>query len=182
MRRKRTLSTLAALLGAAVGTAAGTEPQWTIYKPSNTGVPGDLTLDLYVDGDGKPWIPGFITFWEEGGMSRFDRDMNTWFPVTNVDYPVISSPRFTDIDGATSTGYEVWIGTASEGVAVVSVVMENACPGDVDGDGAVGFGDIVSLLSAWGPCGPPCPQDIDGSGAVTFADLLLLLAAWGPCP
>ena len=29
---------------------------------------------------------------------------------------------------------------------------------------------------------PPCPWDLDGDNVVGFGDLLLLLAAWGPCP
>lgn len=54
---------------------------------------------------------------------------------------------------------------------------------DVDGDGTVGFGDLLRLIAGWGLCptGPvetDCPADIDGDGAVTFSDLCQLLAAW----
>ncbi len=56
-----------------------------------------------------------------------------------------------------------------------------ACRADLDGDGAVGFGDVLAVLTAWGPCSE-CPEDLDDSGAVDFADLLIVLAAWGPCP
>ncbi len=55
------------------------------------------------------------------------------------------------------------------------------CPADVDGSGAVDFGDLVSLLANWGTC-PGCPEDFDESGSVDFADLVTLLATWGPCP
>ena len=34
---------------------------------------------------------------------------------------------------------------------------------DVDGDGQVGFSDIIAVLSAWGPC-LDCAEDIDDSG------------------
>ncbi len=54
------------------------------------------------------------------------------------------------------------------------------CPGDVDGDGAVTFGDLIDLLASWGPCAG-CPADLDGDGFVTFADILILLGHWGPC-
>lgn len=54
------------------------------------------------------------------------------------------------------------------------------CPADIDDDGVVGFGDLVSLLAAWGPC-PGCPEDIDGDDVVGFNDLVTLLADWGPC-
>ncbi len=57
------------------------------------------------------------------------------------------------------------------------------CPADIDGDGEVGFGDLLAVLSSWGAvCNPdPCPADIDGNGQVDFADLLTVLADWGPC-
>lgn len=53
------------------------------------------------------------------------------------------------------------------------------CPTDIDGDGATGFGDLIAVLVAWGPCA--CPEDLDGSGEVGFGDLVAVLAAWGPC-
>jgi len=56
-----------------------------------------------------------------------------------------------------------------------------ACPADLNGDGDVTLGDLLQLLSAWGPC-RDCPEDLDGSGAVDLSDLLILLAQWGPCP
>lgn len=49
---------------------------------------------------------------------------------------------------------------------------------DLDGDGDVDFSDLLTLLSAWGPCGATCPGDLDMSGAVDFADVLTLLSAW----
>ena len=49
------------------------------------------------------------------------------------------------------------------------------------GSGDVGFGDLVQVLSAWGPC-PGCPQDLDNNGVVGFSDVVMLLAAWGLCP
>lgn len=54
-----------------------------------------------------------------------------------------------------------------------------SCPADLDGSGAVGSGDLASLLGQWGA---PGPADIDGSGTVGSGDLASLLGAWGPCP
>ena len=52
-------------------------------------------------------------------------------------------------------------------------------PEDVDGDGVIGFGDLLAILAAFGPCeGGPCPADVDGDGSVSFNDLLAVLAAW----
>ncbi len=55
------------------------------------------------------------------------------------------------------------------------------CPADLDGDGSVGFGDLLAVLAAWGAC-EDCPEDIDESGEVDFNDVLAVLSAWGPCP
>ncbi|MFK7960628.1 MAG: hypothetical protein AB8G96_08875 [Phycisphaerales bacterium] len=56
------------------------------------------------------------------------------------------------------------------------------CSADLDGNGAVGFEDVLATLAAWGSCPKPCPPDLDGSGTVDFADLLAVLAGFGPCP
>jgi hypothetical protein len=55
------------------------------------------------------------------------------------------------------------------------------CPSDVDGSGAVEFGDLLAVIAAWGPC-PGCPADVDSDDVVGFLDLLLVLGRWGPCP
>ncbi len=44
-----------------------------------------------------------------------------------------------------------------------------SCLWDLDGDRAVGTGDLIILLGAWGD-----PYDV--------VDLDSLLGAWGPCP
>lgn len=61
----------------------------------------------------------------------------------------------------------------------VALVIDAPCPTspDLDGDGSVGFGDILTLLAFWGE--PGGPGDLDGDGSVGFADLLMLLASWG---
>ena len=60
------------------------------------------------------------------------------------------------------------------------VLLLEACPADLDGSGAVDFGDILRILAAWGNTGGA--EDLDESGVVDFGDLLIVLAAWGPCP
>lgn len=52
-----------------------------------------------------------------------------------------------------------------------------ACPEDLDGDGLVGVGDLLTLLTAWG--GPEA--DLDGDGITGVGDLLTVLSAWGVC-
>ena len=58
--------------------------------------------------------------------------------------------------------------------------MEQRPPTDLDGSGMTDFGDLLAVLSAWGPCSG-CREDIDEDGAVAFSDLLILMGAWGDC-
>lgn len=53
------------------------------------------------------------------------------------------------------------------------------CPGDIDGDGDLGFFEVLAILAAWGNDGGP--EDVDGDGTVGFGDVLLVLTNWGPC-
>jgi hypothetical protein len=66
-----------------------------------------------------------------------------------------------------------------EGLVTLEIALAT-CASDVDGDGQVGFSDLLEVLSNWGPC-VGCPSDIDGDGMVGFSDLLIVLSTWGPC-
>jgi hypothetical protein len=79
-------------------------------------------------------------------------------------------------------------GTADTGNGTGPIVDRGAhefdgvsCGGDVDGNGDVGFDDLLAVLASWGPC-PGCPADLNCDDVVDFDDLLTVLAAWGPCP
>ena len=63
---------------------------------------------------------------------------------------------------------------------IVGFTVGEPCAADLDQNGEVGFGDLLALLFAWGPC-EGCDEDLDDNGAVEFDDLLTLLIAWGPC-
>lgn len=69
---------------------------WRILRPGNTGIPGDYTQDIHLDGADLPWIAGYIPFWEEGGMAHWDGAVN-WEVVSSFDHPLIASPRFNEI-------------------------------------------------------------------------------------
>jgi Ca2+-binding EF-hand superfamily protein len=60
-------------------------------------------------------------------------------------------------------------------------ITEEACLGDIDGDGFIGVEDLLAILASWGAC-QGCPTDIDGDGLVQVGDLLIVLARWGDCP
>lgn len=56
-----------------------------------------------------------------------------------------------------------------------------ACPGDLDGDAAVGLGDLSILLTNFGTTGGVTHEmgDMNGDGNVDLADLSALLSAFG---
>lgn len=81
--------------------------------------------------------------------------------------------------GATLAGDE-WVLTGGFWPAGSEEI--DLCPADIDGDGLIGFADLIEVLANWGPCPPSCPQDLDGGGDVGFGDLLTVLAEWGVCP
>ena len=72
-----------------------------------------------------------------------------------------------------------WLVIADAGRVALEVVSPCG-PADIDGDGVVGFTDVLAVLGAWGSC-EGCPEDLDGNGLVDFADILLVLADWGAC-
>lgn len=61
----------------------------------------------------------------------------------------------------------------------------NPCPGDLNGDGAVGLSDLTILLSNFGTASGATPEqgDLNGDGAVGLSDLTILLSNFGTaCP
>lgn len=64
-------------------------------------------------------------------------------------------------------------------VAVWSPPAAPDCPGDLNGDGMVGLGDLSILLEHFGGPGGPSEGDLDGDGMVGLSDLSALLEVFG---
>ncbi len=67
-------------------------------------------------------------------------------------------------------------------VLLLPTGADRPCPADLDGDCAVGAGDLAVLLGAWGAadCGT-FDADFDRTLDIGAPDLATLLGAWGPC-
>ncbi|MCP3905985.1 MAG: hypothetical protein GY715_20360 [Planctomycetes bacterium] len=64
----------------------------------------------------------------------------------------------------------------------LAIIHFRWCAADLDCSGDVGFGDILDVIGAWGPCAGVCREDLNDNGAVDFADILVIIGAWGACP
>ncbi|MEP0847854.1 MAG: hypothetical protein HRF50_13675 [Phycisphaerae bacterium] len=101
-----------------------------------------------------------------------DGDGNTAEPLP-LDYS--AEARFADDPAVADTG--VGPPPIVDRGALESVPA--ACPGDIDGDGAIGLSDLSALLTNFGLSGAGLEGDIDADGNVDLADLSALLTVFG---
>lgn len=66
------------------------------------------------------------------------------------------------------------------GTTGIYQVVGPECVADLNGNGFVGFADLLILLQSFGEC-DGCVADLDRDGVVSFEDLIQLLDSWGPC-
>ena len=113
--------------------------------------------------DGAVWV-------EEEKLTASDGAAEDFFGSVSISGDVALVGAWGDDDNGSDSG----------SAYVFDLNCPRDCPADLDGSGGVGFGDLLVLLAAWGPC-EDCPEDLDDSGTVDFDDLLIVLDAWGPC-
>ncbi len=149
------------------------------FANTTTGTPGSDTFVIDISNDGGSSWTNLETVGPTGdvfgGWNRFEAR------VSDVISPT-SQMRLRFV--ASDTGTAQIVEAAIDDLDVSFVACEpvkKSCPGDLDGDGAVGAADAALLLGAWGPA-PGAPADLDGDGGVGAPDMALLLGAWGPCP
>ncbi len=149
-----------------------------------------LTFPLFLHWDGSAWTQFQSPAYAEDlvalapddiygveGTQLVHWDGSAWSLVAELDVP---DANFNGVDAAgacdlVAVGH-VFTSTQDNDPLVVRFAADEL-PGDVDGDGVVGFGDLLAVLGAWGPCSG-CPEDLDGDGAVGLPDLLIVLSGW----
>ena len=150
-----------AVLGAACGSdtedAAAPSSTGAAAEPAADAPSGDNPYDRseFPEAEGGWYLKQFV-------VSNFVNNTDTF------------QVRFT----AQDLGQFSVVEAAVDGVQIVTVICDE-CTSDLDGSGAVDFGDILEVLAAWGPCAKGCPEDLDGSGSVDFGDIIAILSAWG---
>ena len=166
--------------------------EFLLMNPNTDDLLDPVDLDLGdFDGDGDADIAvAFATTDIQGlpqGVVRLLRsDWDASGSVTFVDTPLqaLGSPieaiRAGDFDGDGTD--ELLLFRESTfflgGGLTVDVLQRNDVVGDVNGDGEVGFADLLLILARWGEACGDCPEDLSGNGVVDFDDVLALLTNW----
>lgn len=120
-----------------------------------------------------------VSEYSAGRVAAFDIDANG-DPVPGARRNLITD--LIGVEGATIdplTG-DFLFSTFGDGSRVIAVRGFNRpCPGDVNRDGAVNFGDLNTVLSNFGVSSDPVAGDTNGDCVITFADLNVVLSAFG---
>gem|GEM_PF-558085 len=86
--------------------------EWQYIRPSNTGIGGDYNQVVNIDRFGIKWTTGYMPFWSEGSVARFDDSV--WTNWSNFE-GYIPADRVNAIEFDHTD--RVWVGTDS-GLAV----------------------------------------------------------------
>lgn len=160
----------------------------------------DIDARDFYGGPGGPGVKR-VTFWYEDFGGNVNLGVNGDLAFVQDNFHNIPAARFAGV-GAMLTHSAVWTGSSWRGSVTIEAIpggcidrvtiggqelciddvcgedeCGNPCPADFDGSGTVDIGDVLQLLSKWGPC-PGCPEDLDGDGVVSFSDIVIVLSNW----
>jgi hypothetical protein len=146
------------------------DPQTGLYDTydlTNAPLPSDDIFNVEIAPDGSVWISMFDhIFPYPGGVAQLkDGVWRVWRQGTSP----LPHNQINDLaTRVTPEGYEVWIATASEAIAVMAVEGEPGCPADFNGDGLLDFFDVADFLDAFSAQDPSA--DLTGDGLFDFFD------------
>ncbi len=114
------------------------------------------------------------------GTATLEGTLNATFtPEPLVTTVVTVLDAATTIDGAFATATLAPNGELAIVNDVALWTVYN--PADVDRNGVVNVGDLLSVIAHWGVCPAPCPSDcapFGGNGQVNVSDLLYVISRW----
>ncbi|MDM7916461.1 MAG: FlgD immunoglobulin-like domain containing protein [Candidatus Eisenbacteria bacterium] len=93
---------------AAPAPALAQPPDWSVLRPSNSGIPGEEIRCLRFAPDGGFWVGARWPFWQEGGIGIYDSAADVWTDYSNFETP-IPSEYVNDL--AFAQDGSVWIAT-----------------------------------------------------------------------
>jgi len=113
MRRILLKATLVLFIALSNRAQTQVEPEWINIRPSTTGLGGDYYLCVDVDECGNVWTGGYLPFWSEGSVTRFDGTKFTnW---SNVD-GYLPADRVYDVAFDTDGGLWVAVNGVGNGM------------------------------------------------------------------
>lgn len=83
-------------------------PEWSLLRPSNSGIGGEEIRGLRFAPDGKLWVASRWPFWQEGGFGILDPATQVWTNLANFETPL---PSEYVNDFAFAPDGTVWIAT-----------------------------------------------------------------------
>lgn len=151
--------------GAVLVTAAATGPEGFVYIPS-----------------GSPEFPTdtlLVSEYSAGRVSAFEIDANA-DPVTATRRVMVSGLSGAEGAAIDPTTGDFLFSTFGGGNRVIVIRgFDRPCPGDVNFDSVVNFGDLNTVLSNFGMSSDPVDGDTNGDCFVNFADLNTVLSSFG---
>lgn len=140
---------------------------------TNAPLPSDDVDNVEVAPDGSVWITMFDQVAPyPGGLAQLKNEQwRVWRQGTS---PLPHNQIWDLASRPTDTGYEVWVATASEAMAVVSVEGEPACVADFNNDGLLDFFDVADFLDAFSAT--DITADLATDGLFNFFDVQEFLA------
>ncbi|NNM24851.1 MAG: hypothetical protein HKO59_02495 [Phycisphaerales bacterium] len=121
---------------------------------------------------------GFVHVFDESG-ARLATEKIPNVSLRGDDAKLIT---FEDVGAIKTIVIENQAAAANAVLVVGGIGHTPRCIADADGDGMVGFSDLLAVLGGFGSTCLDCPGDVTGDGSVNFEDLLTVLSGFGKCP
>jgi hypothetical protein len=164
------------------GATGATVEYWRWYSNDQGASPNADTFRVEISNNGTTWVP-----LETVGPSGVETAGGWFFRSFNVSSFVgLTSNvriRFTAEDAGSGSIVEAAVDDFR--AYSLDCTPSAPCPGDLDGDGTIGLGDLTVLLSNFGTASGAGPEDGDmnADGAVDLTDLTAFLSLFGStCP
>lgn len=147
--------------------------------------------DFLPDPDGSS-LHNTVSRLTEQRMGYTWRSDNSWFWPGHLDYMIFSDSnlqrshdflldtREMSLDELEGNDLQEQDSSSSDHL-LFCVDFRQVCRADLDNNGDVGFDDLITLLTFWGPCQSECSGDLNNDGTIGFADLVELISSWGSC-
>ncbi|HVZ92940.1 MAG TPA: M14 family zinc carboxypeptidase, partial [Phycisphaerales bacterium] len=161
------------------GASSATISYWRWF--SNAAGDDSFKVDIS-NNDGSTWssveIVGPAGAGTTGGWIQHSFDAGAILPLTaNMRMRFIAAD--SGVQEVVEAGIDDFVVTA-----VAPCPVTPACPGDANGDHAVGLADIALVIQTWGQSVTPgAGADLDGNGSIGLGDIAAIIQNWaGACP